>query len=224
MLLSSTVSWSVGERLSGPWALGKEGSKRTSWGPSLSGSCSGCQLVMGTRLSLQEEDMCQVAQIFTVVPCFIGKYNGSCSHQLPQSRSGRLKSDPSMSQSLSGAFGPSVSDGLWGGSQPSAELRERRSSGTCFTVCSATLQHTPPKTLSESGKTNTEGIQDLPVKWKTFANCESHQKLHFNTTLQLYLFMILHLEEAWRMLQSYEWWENCEIKDISKKVKILYFI
>lgn len=26
------------------------------------------------------------------------------------------------------------------------------------------------------------------------------------------------------MLQSYEWWENCEIKDISKKVKILYFI
>lgn len=114
MLLSSTVSWSVGERLSGPWALGKEGSKCTSWGASLSGSCSGCQLVMGTRLSLQEEDMCQVAQIFTVVPCFIGKYNGSCSHQLPQSRSGRLKSGPSMSQSLSGAFVPSVSDGLEG--------------------------------------------------------------------------------------------------------------
>lgn len=68
--------------------------------------------------------MCQVAQIFTVVPCFIGKYNGSCSHQLPQRGSGHLKSDPPMSQSHSGAFGPSVSDGLTvvRGAQREAEL------------------------------------------------------------------------------------------------------
>lgn len=34
------------------------------------------------------------------------------------------------------------------------------------------------------------------MKWKTFANGESHKKLYFNTTLQLYLFVILYLEEA----------------------------